>query len=136
MKDRISITMLEDGIADVRLIRADKMNALDAAMWSALAEAIDELKAKQGLRVVGDQVGTPTPAALIADVTARIISADARKSGTWHLTPHGQTSWHGFGEAIVEGAFERGLLAKKPIVTAIILIPLRIAVAVTQKPAS
>ena len=52
MKDRISITMLEDGIADVRLIRADKMNALDAAMWSALAEAIDELKAKQGLRVV------------------------------------------------------------------------------------
>ena len=52
MKDRISITMLEDGIADVRLIRADKMNALDAEMWSALAEAIDELKAKQGLRVV------------------------------------------------------------------------------------
>ena len=52
MKDRISITMLEDGIADVRLIRADKMNALDAAMWSALAEAVDDLKARQGLRVV------------------------------------------------------------------------------------
>ncbi|UKK86042.1 crotonase/enoyl-CoA hydratase family protein [Sphingopyxis sp. BSN-002] len=52
MKDRISITMLEDGIADVRLIRADKMNALDAEMWSALAEAIDQLKATAGLRVV------------------------------------------------------------------------------------
>ncbi|PKP98690.1 MAG: enoyl-CoA hydratase [Alphaproteobacteria bacterium HGW-Alphaproteobacteria-13] len=52
MKDRISITMLDGGIADVRLIRADKMNALDAAMWSALIEAIDELKAKPGLRVV------------------------------------------------------------------------------------
>ena len=52
MKDRISITMLEDGIADVRLIRADKMNALDPAMWSALAEAVDDLKARQGLRVV------------------------------------------------------------------------------------
>ena len=39
MKDRISITMLEDGIADVRLIRADKMNALDPAMWSALHHA-------------------------------------------------------------------------------------------------
>ena len=52
MKDRISITMLENGIADVRLIRTDKMNALDAEMWSALAEAIDELKAKAGLRVV------------------------------------------------------------------------------------
>lgn len=52
MKDRISITMLDGGIADVRLIRADKMNALDADMWAALVEAIDELKAKQGLRVV------------------------------------------------------------------------------------
>ena len=52
MKDRISITMLEDGVADVRLIRADKMNALDGAMWEALAEAIDTLKAADGLRVV------------------------------------------------------------------------------------
>ena len=52
MKDRISITMLEGGIADVRLIRADKMNALDTAMWEALAEAVDQLKATAGLRVV------------------------------------------------------------------------------------
>ena len=48
MKDRISITMLDGGIADVRLIRADKMNALDPAMWDALAEAVDTLKAMSG----------------------------------------------------------------------------------------
>ncbi len=71
------------------------------------------------LRVVGDQIGTPTPAALIADVTARIVTAKDRKTGIWHLTPHGRTSWHGFADAIIEGAFERGLLARKPIVTAI-----------------
>ena len=35
MKDRVSID-LKDGVADVRLIRADKMNALDAAMFDAL----------------------------------------------------------------------------------------------------
>lgn len=52
MKDRVSITMLEGGIADVRLIRTDKMNALDPAMWQALAQAIDQLKATDGLRVV------------------------------------------------------------------------------------
>src|SRR3546814_5982070 len=52
VKDRISITMLGGGIADVRLIRADKMNALDTAMWEALAEAVDQLKATAGLRVV------------------------------------------------------------------------------------
>jgi enoyl-CoA hydratase/carnithine racemase len=52
MKDRVSITMLDDGIADVRLIRSDKMNALDAAMWSGIVEAIDQLRATPGLRVV------------------------------------------------------------------------------------
>lgn len=52
MNDRVTITMLGDGIADVRLVRSDKMNALDAAMWAALIEAIDELKTKPGLRVV------------------------------------------------------------------------------------
>lgn len=52
MNDRISITMLEDGIADVRMTRVDKMNALDGAQWNALVEAIDTLNATPGLRVV------------------------------------------------------------------------------------
>lgn len=52
MNDRISITMLEDGIADVRMTRVDKMNALDGAQWTALVEAVETLKAMSGLRVV------------------------------------------------------------------------------------
>lgn len=52
MQDRVTITMLEDGIADVRLVRSDKMNALDPAMFSGLTEAIDQLKDMTGLRVV------------------------------------------------------------------------------------
>ena len=52
MNDRVTITMLEDGIADVRMNRPDKMNALDAVQWTALVDAIDRLKAAAGLRVV------------------------------------------------------------------------------------
>ncbi len=52
MKDRVAITMLEDGIADVRLIRTDKMNALDPAMFAGIVEAIETLKAAKGLRAV------------------------------------------------------------------------------------
>ena len=52
MNDRVTITMLNDGIADVRMNRPDKMNALDPAQWTALAEAIDQLNATKGLRVV------------------------------------------------------------------------------------
>lgn len=52
MNDRVLITMLEDGIADVRLNRTDKMNALDGAMFAGISEAIEKLKAMKGLRVV------------------------------------------------------------------------------------
>lgn len=70
------------------------------------------------LGVVADQVGSPTSAALIADTTARILaSSDA--SGTWHLTASGETTWHGFAQAIFAGAHERGLLARVPQVDAI-----------------
>ncbi len=51
MKDRISITT-EGGVADVRLIRADKMNALDDAMFNALIEAGETLKADKSVRAV------------------------------------------------------------------------------------
>lgn len=76
-------------------------------------------KERDELRVVGDQVGTPTSAALIADVTAAIVKQPFLKSGTWNLTATGQTSWHGFAQAIVDDAVERSLIAHAPRVTAI-----------------
>ncbi len=71
-------------------------------------------KEREVLRVVADQIGSPTPAPLIADVTARLLRADGGRSGTWHLTTSGHTSWHGFAQAIFAGAVERGLLARAP----------------------
>jgi len=66
------------------------------------------------LRVVADQVGSPTSAPLIADATAAMLSDPARAPGLRHLTAAGQTSWHGFAEAIVHGARERGLIDRAP----------------------
>jgi dTDP-4-dehydrorhamnose reductase len=71
------------------------------------------------LRVVADQMGSPTPAGLIADVTADIVGRGEVPSGLWHLTAAGQTSWHGFADAIVAGAHERGLLSCRPRVSPI-----------------
>ncbi len=51
MNDRVSVT-LEDGVADVRLMRPDKMNALDDAMFEGIAGAIDQLKSDKTVRVV------------------------------------------------------------------------------------
>src|SRR3954447_2391784 len=51
MEDRVTVTM-SDGVADVRLVRADKMNALDAAMFDGLVAAIDRLGREKGLRAV------------------------------------------------------------------------------------
>ncbi|RLK51920.1 MULTISPECIES: dTDP-4-dehydrorhamnose reductase [Stenotrophomonas] len=71
------------------------------------------------VRVVADQIGTPTPAALIADVTAHALRHAGRLSGTWHLTATGETSWYGFAEAIFAEAIARGVLPRAPRVEAI-----------------
>lgn len=71
------------------------------------------------LRVVADQVGGPTPAWLIADVTATIVQQGIGDGGTHHLVADGQTSWHGFAEAIMDEAFAAGLLATRPRVVPI-----------------
>lgn len=51
MEDRIRVEM-RDGVADVRLVRTDKMNALDDAMFSALIETGERLKADNSVRAI------------------------------------------------------------------------------------
>ena len=74
---------------------------------------------REELRVVADQTGTPTPAGLIADTSARVLQCmlldgQAAGSSLYHLTPAGDTTWHGFAEAILDGAVARGLLERRP----------------------
>jgi dTDP-4-dehydrorhamnose reductase len=63
---------------------------------------------REQLRVVRDQIGCPTWSRLIAETTAQALlqvrTADhaAACAGVYHLCASGQTSWHGFTEAIVE----------------------------------
>ena len=51
MESRISISITE-GVADVRMVRAEKMNALDGEMFEALVAATDRLGKEKGLRAV------------------------------------------------------------------------------------
>jgi dTDP-4-dehydrorhamnose reductase len=79
------------------------------------------------LAVVDDQHGTPTPADLIAEVTAQVLArwlavdADTRRaqSGVYHLVASGQTTWCRFARAIFSRAVPAGLLAHAPRVDAI-----------------
>ncbi|MFN9368993.1 MAG: dTDP-4-dehydrorhamnose reductase [Planctomycetia bacterium] len=69
---------------------------------------------RDALQVVDDQIGAPTGAALLADVTADVIArsraaATAVAPGLYHLVPRGATSWHGFAKFILEQARSRGL---------------------------
>lgn len=57
---------------------------------------------REQLRVVNDQVGAPTSSRTIAEATASVLlNWDESKSGTYHLTNAGYTSWHGFAQAIL-----------------------------------
>lgn len=61
---------------------------------------------KDELNVVNDQIGVPTSAELIADVTYECLIQALRKdinlSGIYHLAPSGNTSWYGFAEYLLK----------------------------------
>jgi dTDP-4-dehydrorhamnose reductase len=63
------------------------------------------------LEVIDDQVGAPTGAELLADVTAhamrRLVDAPAL-AGTYHVTAGGETSWHGYARYILDFARTAG----------------------------
>lgn len=70
---------------------------------------------RDSLSVVADQVGAPTGAALIADVTARALRTVAQVSerdarwGLHHLAASGFTSWHGYAQHVIGRARELGM---------------------------
>src|SRR6516165_10232627 len=72
---------------------------------------------RKQLRIVADQIGAPTSAALIADCVRKMLNGDlesfrdrcAVSNGVVHLTASGETSWYGFARAIVDGLRKRGV---------------------------
>jgi dTDP-4-dehydrorhamnose reductase len=68
---------------------------------------------REDLRVVADQVGTPTHAddlALAVSAIAARLSSDAQQpSGTWHCANAGETSWHGLAVHVFTCAAEAQL---------------------------
>lgn len=79
------------------------------------------------VRVVADQIGTPTYAPQLADTIWRLIAANAR--GIFHATDSGAASWYDFAVAIQEEALAIGLLNEAvpvlPITTADFPTPAR-----------
>lgn len=70
-----------------------------------LATMAKLIRDREALKVIDDQMGAPTGAELIADVTAHTIRqtlGDAAKQGLYHLATGGETSWYGFATFIAE----------------------------------
>ncbi|WP_432472043.1 dTDP-4-dehydrorhamnose reductase [Amphritea sp. HPY] len=59
------------------------------------------------LNIVADQIGAPTQARLIAQITTQAIN-NKLKGGLYHLVSRGETSWHGFAQKIFEIARKAG----------------------------
>jgi dTDP-4-dehydrorhamnose reductase len=69
---------------------------------------------RDGLKIVADQFGAPTSAALLADVTAQVLGRYQREGrvgfpfGLYHLVAGGCTTWHEYAQAVVRAAQAAG----------------------------
>ena len=69
-------------------------------------------RSRPELRVVDDQIGAPTSADLVADVTAvmlRSLSSGRGKCGLYHCVARGETSWFEVARLIVQASQNAGL---------------------------
>ena len=88
------------------------------------------------LKVISDQIGAPTGAELLADVTAHVLRAVQTRpelAGLYHLAAGGETSWHGYAQFVIDHARRAG----QPIRVspeAIIAIPTRDYPTPAQRP--
>jgi dTDP-4-dehydrorhamnose reductase len=63
------------------------------------------------LSVIDDQIGAPTGADLLADLTAHALRTALLRPevlGTYHAVAAGQTSWHGYARHVIEFARSTG----------------------------
>ncbi|MEB0146554.1 dTDP-4-dehydrorhamnose reductase [Pseudomonas sp. CCC2.2] len=68
-------------------------------------------KDREQLKVIADQVGAPTGAELLADVTAIALKQALRApelKGLYHLAAAGETSWHGYADFVIDLARSLG----------------------------
>jgi dTDP-4-dehydrorhamnose reductase len=70
---------------------------------------------REELKIIDDQIGAPTGADLLADVSAHCIRTAVHQptlSGCYHLAPNGVTSWHGYAQFIFDFARQINLPLK------------------------
>ena len=68
-------------------------------------------KERDSLSVINDQIGAPTGAELLADLTAHAIRTALLKpelSGLYHIVASGETSWHGYASYVIDIAQNAG----------------------------
>ncbi len=91
---------------------------------------------RDSLKVVNDQMGAPTGADLLADVTAHAIRTALQNpnvSGLYHLAASGETSWHEYACFVIDFARQAGLDIKVAQ-TAIQAVPSSEFVTVAKRP--
>ncbi|MBA3624416.1 MAG: dTDP-4-dehydrorhamnose reductase [Methylibium sp.] len=70
---------------------------------------------RERLTVIDDQIGAPTGADLLADITAHALRALPERpelAGTYHAVASGETSWHGYARLVIEWARAHGRAIK------------------------
>ena len=81
---------------------------LHSARRRNFAKTVLRLATSQtSLSVVDDQIGAPTGADLLADVSAHVLRVALRRpevSGTYHATASGETSWHAYACHVIDFA--------------------------------
>ena len=104
------------------IVRANPRHLILRSSWiygsrgSNFAKTMLRLaRERDRLTVIDDQLGAPTGADLLADVTAHALPAllaDPGKAGLYHVTATGEVSWYGYARFVIGQALRAGAALK------------------------
>lgn len=106
---------LRDADPDALIVRTSWVHASEGGNFPLTMLRL--MRERDEIRVVADQIGTPTWAATLAGALWSLMAAGV--SGTHHLTDAGVASWYDLAVAVAEEAVELGLLARIPAIVPI-----------------
>jgi dTDP-4-dehydrorhamnose reductase len=108
-----------EGEDAIRASGCDHMILRTAWVYAArgqnfLRTALKLAAERDELRIVNDQIGSPTPARWLAVATALAVARNHEGNGTWHVVAGGECSWHEFAMAIYGESLSAGVIGKTP----------------------
>jgi dTDP-4-dehydrorhamnose reductase len=81
-----------------------------------LKKVILKLQENDSINIVDDQLGVPTPAKFLAEITLLLLKKHSNHTGVFNVVPHGKATWYEYAKLIQECLHKEKVISEKKLI--------------------